>query len=98
MNTTTTTSPAESAERHRLRLVENAVMRVEKAWSRTAGPNGLKAALPALNENLEAAKSKLDDTWVDALAGRATIEQFKDALRAWEEANRTVATALRAVR
>lgn len=95
---TTTTSRAEAAEKQRQAASEKAMERVSRAWGRRLSPKDLIEALPLLNEKLESAREALNTTWADALAGRATPEQFNTALKAWEDANYTAAAALKAVR
>jgi len=96
MNTTTTSSAA-AAERARQKAAEKALERVCRAWGTSLTPEHLKASLPLLNEKLEAAKQHLDTTWANALAGRASNEQFEYALKTWECTNYAAVTALKAV-
>lgn len=95
---TTTTTSAQAAERTRQKAAEKALERVSRAWGAHRGPEALKEALPLVYAKLEAAKETLEATWAQALAGRATNEQFNAVLKTWEETNYTAATALKAVR
>lgn len=94
---TTMTTP-EAAERTRQNAWQAAFKAVSKAWGRRLSPDTLKTEMPALYANLEAARAKLDASWVSARAGLVTQGEFAAALTAWQEANCAAAVALKAVR
>jgi hypothetical protein len=87
-----------AAERARQKAAERALKAVSRAWGARRGPEDLKEALPLAYAKLEAAREALSATWAEALAGRATHEQFKAALQEWACASLAGAAALKAVR
>lgn len=94
---TTIITSREAEEKQRQAASEKAMERVSRAWGRNLGPKDLIAVLPLVNAKLEAAREALNTTWAEALAGRATAEQFNAALKQWETTNYDAVTALKAV-
>lgn len=92
----TTQSP--KAERERQILSETTIKRISAVWPDTADLNDLKSHFPALNANLDAAKTKLDAVWQAARCDLALPGEFQAALDAWEAANYKAAAALKAVK
>lgn len=94
-----TTEIRTPAEKDRQNLCDRAILRISEAWKEASGPNDLRDAFPALNEELKAAQTHLDEVWRAArLSDLVTIEDFKKALEAWEELNYQGIAMLKAVK
>ena len=93
----TTTSPTE-AEAERNELCSEVMQRIAASWKPPLTLKALRAKRPAVNDKLEAAEKKLNDTWLACRNDLADLNEFKAALDAWEIMNYKAAAALKAVR
>lgn len=95
-----TTIASLTAEKDRQAAFNATLGRVGAAWKRAGKGVTLQALTdkaPAADVLLEAARKRLDSTWLSCQSDMATLAEFTVALRSWEIANDNAIIALKAV-